>query len=212
MRSKLFLLALSLAGASALAAQPGYYGGIQGGVNDVKDWGANVSLGAGVSLPGTVGANDGKHLGLFLGRQTENARFEIEYQWGDFDITSIKLGPLTQAMATGGDYKALTFNAYRTHDFDEKWTGYLGLGIGWGRVTLPRMGFTGGCNCFPEASKSGFAYQGRVGMEYHFDERNNAFLQYTSLRLPKPSSSSTPGVDYARKSVGVIAVGYRRQF
>jgi len=205
-------IGLSAAATMAMAAQPGNYAGIHGGRNDVGDWSANVSLGAGLSLPGSVGAERGAHWGVFGGRQTENARFELEYQRGDFDIRSISAGPLRQAVRTDGDYQALTANAYRTYDFNERFGAYAGLGIGWGKVKMPRMGFTGGCNCFPEASKSGFAYQARVGGEWHIAPTHNAFVQYTWLRLPRPSSGGAPGVEYSRKSVGAWTVGYRHEF
>ena len=210
-RSALTML-LAFAAVGVQAGQPGYYAGVHGGRNDVKDWNASVSLGAIVTLPGTVGAERAAHWGVFGGRQTENARFEVEYQWGNFDITSIQLGALQQAVAKEGDYRALMLNAYRTYDFNERFTGYAGLGIGWGEVKLPQMGFSGGCNCFPAADKSGFAYQGRIGAEWHITPRHNAFLQYTSIRLPRPASGGTPGVTYSRKSVGTISIGYRHQF
>jgi len=196
----------------AAAAQPGYYAGLHGGRNDVDEWNGNVSLGAAVTLSGTVSAERGAHWGVFGGRQTENARFEVEYQRGDFDITAIRLGPLSQAMAADGKYQALTVNAYRTHDFNERFGAYVGLGIGWGKIELPGMAFTGGCNCFREASKSGFAYQARVGAEWHIAPSHNAFVQYTWLRLPRPTSGGSPGVEYGRKSVGAITVGYRHEF
>lgn len=197
---------------AAQAADPAYYVGIQGGTNNLKHLPATVSLGPGVSLPGHLVLDGDTQFGVVAGRQTENARFELEYQTGDFDITAIRLGPISQNVSNSGRYRALTLNAYRTQPIRGNWTGYAGLGIGWGKASLPQMGFTGGCNCFAAASESGLAYQGRAGLEYALDRRHNAFVQYTLLRLPKQASGGTPGTSYERRSVGIIGVGYRFGF
>ena len=209
---RLAALAASLAGTGAFAAEPAYYAGVHGGVNNLEDWSADVTLGPGVSLPGSLTLDHGSNFGLIIGRQTENARFELELQGGKFDVTGIQLGLLQQNVSAGGRYDALTFNAYRTHPFAERLTGYAGLGIGWGRASLPQLGFTAGCNCFASASESGFAYLGRLGLEYRLGDRHNLFAQYTWLRLPKINSGGTPGTEYARKGVGIASVGYRYTF
>lgn len=190
------------------------YLGVQGGVNNLRgDWNADVSLGPGLSLPGSVSTKRGSHLGVFGGRQTEHARFELEYQRGEFDITGLQLGPATQIVSAGGDYQAFTVNGYRTQPFGDRITGYAGLGIGWGRVSLPGMAFTTPpCNCFPAASKSGFTWLARAGAELHVGSSGRAFVQYTHLELPRATSGGSPGVEYSRKRVGAVAAGYRHLF
>lgn len=206
------LAAFAFSAAPVGAAEPGTYIGFQGGVNGLNNWGATVSLGRGINVPGNLSLDSGGHLGIFAGRQTQNARYEVEYQAGNFDITDIRLGPVRQAVSSSGRYKALTFNAYRTHELTESVAVFAGLGIGWGSASLPQLGFTGGCNCFAAASESGFSYLGRIGLEYRLQERHHAFVQFTSLHLPKLSSGASPGASYARKSVGIGAVGYRFLF
>jgi len=218
----------SLAAAAALAcglacgsyafaadgAQPSNYFGVQGGINDLRGtWNADVSLGPGVSLPGQVGLKRGHEFGLFGGRQTENWRFEGEYQHGTFDITNIQLGPVSEPHSASGSYDALTANAYRTGRLTQGLTAYGGLGLGWGRVKLPQMGFAStGCNCFADSSKSGFAWLARAGLEYAITPNDNVFAQYTYLGLPRPESGGAPGVQYERRNVGSIGIGYRRTF
>lgn len=194
------------------AAEPASYAGIYGGANNLKRWPATVGLGPGVSLPGELSLDGGGHVGVMIGRQTDNARFELEFQAGKFDVTAIQVGGVRQQVSSGGDYKALTFNAYRTQPFTAALTGYAGLGVGWGSASLPQLGFTGGCSCFPAASGSGLAYQARAGLEYKLSERHHTFAQYTLLSLPKVSSGGSPGVSYSRKRVNVLAVGYRYAF
>jgi len=209
-------IAAAAAAQAALAdhgAPPANYLGIQGGVNNVRgDWAANVNLGGTVVLPGAVGTKRGTHFGIFAGRQTEHARFELEYQHGKFDINALQLAAVRQAFSAGGDYNALTVNAYRTQPLSQSITAYAGLGIGWGRVSLPQMAFTApACNCFPAASKSGFTWLARAGAELQLGD-GRVFVQYTHLNLPRPGSGGSPGVEYARKNVGAVAVGYRHTF
>lgn len=214
------IAAAALAGFTAGAAlanhgaQPANYLGVHGGVNNLRGtWGVDVSLGPAVTLPGSLAIKRGTHFGFFGGRQTEHARFELEFQHGSFDITGLQLGPVSQAINASGDYSALTANAYRTEPLSQRLTLYGALGIGWGRVSLPQMAFTApACNCFPAASKSGFAWQARVGLEYQFSEGGRAFVQYTHLDLPRAGSGSVPGVAYVRKDASALTVGLRHTF
>lgn len=206
------LMALAAITNAAYAADPVNYVGVHGGVNNLKNWSANVDLGGGVNLPGDVSLGSGLHVGVALGRQTENARYELEFQRGKFDVTAIQLGGVREAVSGSGSYQAFTLNAYRTEAFNPDWTGYAGVGIGWGKASLPQLGFSGGCNCFAAASENGLVYQGRLGMEYKLQERNHAFVQYTLLSLPKNSSGGSPGTTYDRKNIGIVSVGYRHVF
>jgi opacity protein-like surface antigen len=213
------LIAIAALAASAAfaqtAQQPANYVGIHGGVNNLHEWDGTVSFGAGVSLPGQVSLKRGTHWGLFGGRQGEHSRWEAEVQGGSFDVKSIALGPLSQPTTASGHYEALTLNAYRVEAIDDakRFDIYGALGIGWGRVSLPQMGFAStGCDCFPASSKSGLAWLARAGAEYNFDENNKAFVQYTLLGLPRPGSGTDPGVQYQRKTIGAATIGYRRAF
>jgi hypothetical protein len=204
---------LTVGAFAADTVQPANYIGLHGGVNNLSDWDATVRLGPGVSLPGAVRAKSGLHAGIFGGRQTENARFEVEYQSGRFDINAIELGTVRQDVSNSGHYQAFTFNAYRTAALSEQLTGFAGLGLGWGSVSLPQMGFTNPpCDCFAHASTSGFAWLGRIGAEYHFGPSNHVFAQFTLLGLPQPKSGGTPGVDYARQNAGSVSIGLRHTF
>lgn len=198
---------------SAHAADPAIYVGAQFGVNDLNSWPAQVDFGAGVKVDGRQRLGSGNHYGLAVGRQTAKGRFELEYQRGDMKLRGIELGPVSETAGGSGHYEALTVNAYRTHAFNESVSGYLGVGIGWGAVSLPRASFSTGCNCFPAASEDGLAYLARLGAEYRFGEGHHAFLQYTWLSLPGPSAlGSAPGVEYSRRGIGAVSVGYRKHF
>lgn len=205
-------MALAWSAASADESSPHYYLGLQGGRNNLNNWNADVSLGAGVTLPGKVNLDQGTQGGLILGRQTEHARYEIEYQHGSFDLQAINLGSQTQTVGGSGHYDALTLNAYRTESLSESISGYLGAGIGFGKTKLPGAGFSSGCHCFPAASGNGLTYQLRAGLEYDLAAPHKAFIQYTLLSLPGPDSGSNPGVEYDRKQIGIIGLGYRYIF
>src|SRR3569832_1994525 len=100
--------------AHAADGTPSNYAGVQGGVNNLGGtWNANVSLGPGVTLPGVANTKRGTHFGVFGGRQTERARFELEWQHGSFDVTGLSRGPVSQSISSSGHYDAVTANAYR---------------------------------------------------------------------------------------------------
>ena len=209
------LLALPMA---VLAQQAGnrdeavYYAGGHLGVNLLGSWPGTVDFGGGIEVGGRLNLDQGEHYGLILGRQTEKGRFEIEYQRGGFDLTGASLGAVSRTVSGKGRYEALTLNAYRFRKLDEAWTAYVGVGIGWGRVRLPGADLGSVCNCLPAVSDGGFVYQGRLGLEYRFGDRHHLFGQYTWLNLPGPDSGGTPGVDYSRRGVGTLSIGYRRPF
>lgn len=192
-----------------LRKDSGYYLNLHAGYNNLDNWPATVDLGGGVNVDGKLKLDSGPHFGVAVGRQTENARFELEYQQGSFDLAGIQLGPVSQDASGTGHYKALTANAYRTYAFDANWLAFAGLGLGFGRVELPAAGFSSGCNCFAAASKDGLVLLGRIGLEYRFNAQHNAAVQYTWLRMPGPQSGGSPSVSYPRENIGVLGLGYR---
>lgn len=205
-------LAASTAFAQGLQ-QPAYYGGLHVGANNLHQWDGNVDFGAGVTVPGRLALDRGAHYGVFGGRQSEHARWEVELQGGRFDIRRIELGTQVEDKSQSGHYEALTFNGYRVEPLGaSRFSAYGALGIGWGRVSLPQMGFASGCDCFAAAKKSGLTWLARAGLEFNFDPANKAFVQYTLLALPRPGSGTSPGVEYNRKKIGALTVGYRRMF
>lgn len=201
----------SAAQASDLKDKPVYYAGGHLGINQVSRWPASVDFG-GVRVDGQLALDDGSQFGLLLGRQTEKGRFEVEYQRGGFDLTGASLGAVSRSLSGKGRYEALTLNAYRFHRLNEAWTAYVGAGIGWGRVRLPAADLGSVCDCLPAASDGGLAYQGRIGLEYRFGDRHHVFGQYNWLSLPGPAVGGAPGVDYGRRGVGALSIGYRRPF
>ena len=197
--------------AAAQATQPAYYAGAHLGQNNLSSWPAEVNFG-GPRASGRLSLDDGAHGGLMVGRQTENARFEVEYQQGRVDVSSVQLGPVTQGVDARGKYHVLMLNAYRTFVLRPSLTAYAGAGVGWSSVKLPGLPPINACNCFPAASKKGAAFQLRVGAEYLVAPGHGLFLQYTALRLPGPDSGGVPSVDYARRTIGALTAGYRATF
>ncbi len=205
-------------GASAMAMQlahaadPAPYVMLHLGANHLSSWPATVNFGAGVTANGQVNLDGGVHGGLAIGRQTENARFEAEYQHGKFDVTRQTLGTLTQAASGSGHYDALTANAYRTFAINTKLSAFAGAGIGWGRVSMPQGPRIGSCNCFPAASKGGLLYQARLGADYDMGNGHHLMAQYTWISLPRSTSGGAPSVSYPRRGVNVLSAAYRKTF
>ncbi|MGE4241481.1 outer membrane protein [Ramlibacter sp.] len=220
MKSKLLLVSLALCAALPLASHaqqrraapvPHWYAGIHGGVNDVKDWSADVNFG-GPTTAGELRLDRGLHFGLMAGRRTENARFEVEYQHGRMDIDRMTLGGFSQAASGKGSYDALTVNAYRTFEVANRTTAYIGAGIGWGRVKLPTLPTISGCNCFRGVSDDGLVYQLRLGAEYEIQNNQHLLAQYTLLHVPGLGSGGAPSVEYSSKNINIFSIGYRAGF
>lgn len=191
-----------------------YYGGLQIGRNNVSSWADSVTLGPGISVPGQLGTKAGKLAGLVLGRQSEKARWEVEYQRGDFKLANVEVGAVAESASGTGRYQALTANGYRLAPLGEgrTWTGYGALGLGWGRAELPAVTLSSACPCMPASSKSGLVFLARLGIDYRVTEDDRLFLQYSLLRMPGPASGTVPGVQYATKWIGGLGLGYRRLF
>jgi opacity protein-like surface antigen len=194
----------------AAAAQPGNYAAGHLGANHADHWSGTVDFGAGVKVPGSLDLDPGLHLGAIVGKQTENARFDLEWQHGRFDVSGAFLGGVSNQASGSGHYDALTVNAYRLFALSPRWTAFAGAGIGWGRASLPRVS-VGACNCFPASSKGGFAYQVRVGADYELSQGNQVFAQLGWLSLAKIDGGS-PGVSYSRREVPNVGIGYRKAF
>lgn len=194
------------------AADAVRYWGAHAGVNTPKSWNAQVDYGSGTLATARVDLDRGAHAGLMVGRQSGQARYELEYEAGRIKSTRLTIGPRSAAVDAQGRYRALFANAYRLAQLSESIDGFAGAGIGWGRVTMPRLGLGDGCSCFGPASKSGFAWQLRVGLGYRVSVQSSVSLQYTWLALPRPEAEGLPRVRYDRKPFGAVTLGYSMQF
>lgn len=192
--------------------KPRYYGAIHLGQNNLEEWPASVDFG-GPTTPGQLKLDRSLHFGIIAGREKDQTRFEIEYQRGRAKIEQVALGAVTQAASGSGRYQALTVGAYRVFELNPALNAFIGLGIGWGSVSLPQLAPVGACNCFAGAKDSGFVWQARIGAEYEFGRDQAILAQYTLLRLPGPSASGgAPTAHYGSKRVGAFSVGYRNGF
>ncbi|WP_165390815.1 outer membrane protein [Pseudoduganella lutea] len=209
------LAVLFAAGSSgaATATEPYRYWSAHLGANTLDHWDARVDFGAGVAFDGRAELQRGLHGGVQVGHATEHARYELEYERGALRVERLALGPVTEAADGRGHYDAVFANAYRTDRLSESLGTFVGGGIGWGRVELPelRLGSTD-CRCFGPASKSGFAWQLRAGLEYRLSPVQAVSLQYTWLALPAPERDDGAAADYERRRFGALSLAYTRRF
>lgn len=204
--------AAALLPAAAVAAEPSgpTYLAAHIGRNNLDRWPASVNFG-GPTVGGHLNLDEGANFGLIAGRQYGANRFELEYQRGRFDVTGAVLGAQSGAVSGSGHYDALTIGAYRTAAFTTSLSGFAGIGVGAASVKIPQANFTA-CNCFPAARSTGWMVQARVGLEYAVANGHALLAHYTWLNLPGPNAGTTPAVDYSRRGVGVLGVGYKKAF
>lgn len=207
------MLAAGLLALGAAHAEPVRYWGVHLGSNAPGTWDSHVDFGAGVAFAGQAELKHGMHGGLQVGRATEHARYELEYEHGALRFERLTLGPVSEGVSGRGHYDAVFANAYRTDRLTDAIGTFAGGGIGWGRVKLPSLGLgSTDCPCFGPASKSGLAWQLRAGVEYRVDPRSAIALQYTWLGLPAPEARSALSIDYDRHRFGAWSLGYSRHF
>jgi opacity protein-like surface antigen len=209
-----FMLSAALAALAGVPAQAETvnYWAVQLGSNTVRDWNAKVDFGFGTPVAGRADLDRGLHGGLALGRQSQHLRYELEYQQGRFDIERLTLGAVSQAVDASGRYQALMGNAYRTDRLSQSVDSFIGAGIGWGRVRLPRLALSASCDCFGPASDKGFAWQLRAGLAYRLSPTAALSLQLTRMDLPSPQRGGAPGVAYEDRHFNTVTLGYARQY
>lgn len=211
-RSLVVLLALPLAAAAAKSAENGVdQWAVHAGAAWQSSWPARVDFGAGVQRDGELSLAPAAHAGLLLARTDGAARYELEFQAGSLRLDGLRLGTATGRPDARVRYQALTIGAYRTAALTQDLIGFAGLGIGFGRVHLPRMGLAN-CNCFAPVTRGSRVLQARVGIEWPLAGGHVPSLQVTWLQLPGGIADATPSASYPRRAVTALTLGYRRAF
>ncbi|MES2759277.1 MAG: hypothetical protein V4693_18045 [Pseudomonadota bacterium] len=188
------------------------YWAVQGGPNHLSSWPGEVNFG-GPRSDASLTLASGATVGLVLGRQIGKARYDLEYQHGQLDITAVRIAALSENVDSRLKYDTLTVNASRQLRLSESLLLFAGAGVGVGRVNLPTIGLTvAKCKCITSASETGAVVQLRIGMDYQLDDNRVAYLQLGATRLPGASSGALPTITYARRDVATMAVGYRGLF
>jgi opacity protein-like surface antigen len=210
---KAFCSLLLLLGASgaAVADDPRWYMAGHLGANKLDDWSATVDFG-GVKSDGLLGLDRGNHAGLMVGRETEHARFELEFVHGRIKVESIGLSGVREPAASRGKYDAVLANAYLHAAVTAHLRAFAGIGIGWGRADLPLLRFSSGCECLGPASRGGTAYQARLGLAYQPSPGHAFSIQYSHLSLEGPRRGGMPSVEYERRSFGAFSAAYTHYF
>ncbi len=196
---------LALASTAALAAtagaqSPAYYFSTHTATGEQRYWPASIAYSA--RPRGGLSVDAGRPVGMTLGRRTENARFEFEYQRGRFQLRGTDLGAVSESVGGGGSYETLLFNADRVLPVNGALSAYVGGGLGWGSFHTPRVG----------VGSTGLAYQARVGLEYSLGSGPQLYLQAGWISLPGAASTDMPGVDSSRRGSATLDAGLRFRF
>jgi opacity protein-like surface antigen len=214
----LLLSPLSLASAASPAPDPdagaasGDYWGVHGGKNDLDRLDLRAVYASGTAYNGHADLSHGSHVGVQLGRRSAHARYELEFEAGDFRVRHLAVGPISADIDARGHYQAAFANIYRTERLGAAVGAFAGAGIGWGRTSLPHLVMKSACTCYGAASDSGFAWQLRAGLAYRVSDLSEVSLQYTRLRLPGAETAGPPAVHYARLGVNAWSLGWTSRF
>jgi opacity protein-like surface antigen len=201
----------ALAAPLSEAAPPLHYWSAHAGLNNLSSWTGSLHEG-GTATPVRLDTKRGGHLGLAWGRQHDRIRHEVELQHGRVKIKGARLGTTSEAVAASGSYTVLTVNALHHAVVNEVLSLYGGVGAGVARVQLPHISLARGCSCLPEADKTGFAWQARVGAEHRVSPSGLVFGQLGYLRVPGPRSEGAASIRYRSRGFAVASIGFRHQY
>lgn len=200
------------AGAADEYAPAASYFGAHLGMNDLDRLGARVDLGAGKTYDGQASFSHGTHGGLLVGRRTAHVRYEFELESGSLRLTHLKAGPVDANANAHASYAAVFANIYRTARLSDTLETFAGAGAGWGRTKLDRLGLLHACTCFGPATKDGFAWQLRSGLDYRLNDTASLGLQYSWLHLQALEAAGPPNVRYERKGFGAWSLVWLQRF
>lgn len=202
---KLFLIAFFAVFISAPAAnaQDYIYGGISGRVSFLRD--ADNS-GGGISIESSydTGLGVSGHVGAAFG----NFRIEGELGWQKNDVDKLTItndGGIGVALGVGslnglsvdadGDVSgiALMVNGYYDFDTGGPWKPYVGVGIGYARVSadISAVGVK-----IVDDHDNVFAYQGMLGIGYEISKATTIYGGYRYFATADPSFEDTAGSSF----------------
>lgn len=132
-----------------------WYAALHAGINSPGSLAGQLNFGAGVSTDSGLKLSSGPHAGFLIGKQTDDWRFDVEAQHGSASVKEMHAASISAAASGSVTYDALTLNAYRYGSIYHSVLGYIGLGVGYGRIQAPAQANLEGCNCFGSAKGSG---------------------------------------------------------
>lgn len=212
----LSFLAFTAASAAAAPSLPSGasddYWGIHGGQNDLDRLNLRAVYALGTAYDGHADLQHGSHVGVQFGRRVEHARYELEFEAGDFRVRHLAVGPISADVAARGHYQAAFANVYGTGRLNDSLGAFAGAGIGWGRSSLPHLAMKSTCTCYGAASGNGFAWQLRGGVSYRVSEASDVSLMATRLYLPGAETAGPPAVHYAHLDFNAWSLGWTSRF
>lgn len=125
----------------------------------------------------SVKTKDGYMLNGSVGYEFDVFRTELELNYRDNDVKSIRANGVNVPAASGNvDAMAMMVNAYYDLDMGGNFTPYFGAGIGAARVEASYKDAGGAVQA--SGKDTVFAYQGMAGVEYAVDSRVALYGEY----------------------------------
>jgi outer membrane protein OmpA-like peptidoglycan-associated protein len=188
------LAALPAAGHAQSLQNPGFYIGAEGGVSWMLNTSGNATLTSRVlsgSATTNISPNTGWAAGGMIGYDFVGPRVELEGLYRDNTATATING---FGGSIGADFNQTSVMANILYDFfaGQIITPYVGAGAG---IAFQNLSVSGG-----SASSTQFAYQGIIGVGYHFSEQLRLNLEGRYFGTTRPNfsySSNFAGVPYS---------------
>lgn len=183
------------------------------GATDSFSSSADMAFSSAVKSPVTYSLDSALNWGISAGYQYSHFRIEAEIQDIRAESSGAKVGRLQANMTDDLQYYAGFLNAYGLVWLNNDIKAFFGGGIGYASGTSPTISMTRGCACTVNGDADGFAWQLRGGLEYNVDNNLRAFVQYSRISLPAPSSGgSYPRIEFSDVEMSAISAGLRWKF
>jgi opacity protein-like surface antigen len=183
------------------------------GATDAFSSSAEMAFSPAVKSPVTYSLDSALNWGVSAGYQYSHFRIEAEFQDIRADASGATVGRLQANMTDEMQYYVGFLNAYAMVWLDSDFKAFFGGGIGYATGTSPTISLTRGCACIVNGDADGVAWQLRGGLEYNIDNNLRAFVQYSHIGLPAPSSGgSYPRLEFSDLKLGAISAGLRWKF
>ncbi|MFI4999201.1 MAG: OmpA family protein [Reyranellales bacterium] len=191
------MVALPMAGQAQTLQYPGFYAGVEGGLNWLLNTSVNVpNFGSALSINPNIGWAAGAKIGYdFVGPRVE---LEGNYRDNTISITAAPLG--FPNVAVGGDINQWTVMANVLYDFfaGQTITPYIGAGAGVAFVNASALGGS--------TSSTQFAYQGILGVGWNINESFRLDLdgRYYGTTSPTINNPLIGGVTYQNNNISLM--------
>jgi hypothetical protein len=184
------------------------------GIVDARGTGPDANLGGGVVVNGSSDYSGRHALNVGVGREftvcndtgrRTHLRLEAQYWDGYVHRNSVALGVVNPVLDDKVDYRALFLNGFVALSRTDKFSLWLGPGVGYAWTSFPDASYATPCGCLKAAKSEGLALQLKLQAERRVYDNTSVFGEVGYVNFPGAQSTGIPGSSYG--DVGMVIIG-----